>query len=450
MEGSYDFDSEEEEEEEEEEGEQEEREQIAEHEEPGQEDETQEWRRGRFTPAQEEELAQWFCDNPCFYDQSQRFHFNRAKRDKMMQDKARSMGLNASKLQTWWNTMRTRYGKLRGTVGKSSSGGRKPTPRQAWVVRRFSFLESYLQVRSASARHALAPRQKPAAEAAATEEEEEEEEVAPPEQPASSSSAASTPAQATPGTFPGSAHRRGAQAMSRSSEEAMAEMSSRMVVLMPLQDQMKQFMTDARNKKVSFCSWVANELEPLDDAAWSTCCQEIFAVVMRHRDSFMKGQVSQQFRQAAPQQFQQAAPPQQFQHAPPQQFQQATPQQFQQAAAPQQLQQAPPQQLQQAAAPQQFQQVPPPQQFQQAAAPQQLQQAAAPQQFSQPQPFLAQLGSQPGSQQHVFSATSLGNISLDLDGSFLSSQTDPLDAPARSSMPWKQKKDKRGKKRGGH
>lgn len=95
MEGSYDFDSEEEEEEE---GEQEETEQIAEHEEQEQEDETHDWRRGRFTPAQEEELAQWFCDNPCFYDQSQRLHFNRAKRDKMMQDKARSMGLNGEYL----------------------------------------------------------------------------------------------------------------------------------------------------------------------------------------------------------------------------------------------------------------------------------------------------------------------------------------------------------------
>lgn len=269
--------------------------------------------------------------------------------------------------------------------------------------------------------------------------------MGPPEQPASSSSATSPPAQPTPGTFVGFAHRRGAQAMSRSSEEAMAEMASRMVVLMPLQDQMKQFMTDARNKKVSFCTWVANELEPLDDAAWSTCCQEIFAVVMRHKDMFMRGQASQQFKQAAPQQFQQGAPPQQFQQAPLQ-FQQTPPLQFQQTAAPQQMHQAPPQQLQQAAAPQQFQQVPPPQQFQQVAAIQQLQQAAAPQQFSQPQPFLAQ----PGSQQHIFSPTSLGNSSLDLGGSFVSSQTEPLDTPAQSSTPWKQKKDKRGKKKGGH
>jgi len=46
-----------------------------------------------FTEEQEEEIVRWFKDSPIFYDQTRRDFKNKAKREKMMNEKAAEFGV---------------------------------------------------------------------------------------------------------------------------------------------------------------------------------------------------------------------------------------------------------------------------------------------------------------------------------------------------------------------
>ena len=70
---------------------------------------------------QEEDLSDWCSDNPGLYNKSCAIYCYKAKKNKLIADKAASMevrGFDATMLHVWMKSMRTMYGK----VEKKSKG----------------------------------------------------------------------------------------------------------------------------------------------------------------------------------------------------------------------------------------------------------------------------------------------------------------------------------------
>ena len=99
-----------------------------------------------FTLAQESDMAQWFEDNPIFYDQSlSEFKFT-ARNRKLAEEKGKEMGVTGAELLIWFKSQRTIFGRLK--KKKSRDGAKPKTARQEWVMRAFSFLGAHVVIRS--------------------------------------------------------------------------------------------------------------------------------------------------------------------------------------------------------------------------------------------------------------------------------------------------------------
>ncbi|XP_060772242.1 uncharacterized protein LOC132883076 isoform X3 [Neoarius graeffei] len=97
---------------------------------------------------QEQALAEWFQDHPCFYDQGQRTFKDRQLKDRLLTEKAleiaRLLNLHVTikDVTSWWHSMRTMYGKI---FQRSSGDGKRPqTPRQRWIRANFEFLREHV------------------------------------------------------------------------------------------------------------------------------------------------------------------------------------------------------------------------------------------------------------------------------------------------------------------
>ncbi|XP_050722486.1 uncharacterized protein LOC127001634 isoform X2 [Eriocheir sinensis] len=90
----------------------------------------------------EAQLSKWLVENPILYS---RGHNNSVKKVMLFEEKAKSLNppLTGEQLRRWFDTMRTRYGKL--TNPKSGSWAhRLPTDRDKWIMRLFSFLDTHI------------------------------------------------------------------------------------------------------------------------------------------------------------------------------------------------------------------------------------------------------------------------------------------------------------------
>ena len=99
---------------------------------------------------QEEELADCWWDHPGLYDKGNETYRRKEKKDRLIADKAREMGVrgfDAKMLAGWMKSMRTMYGKKE-KKAKGKSGAAPPvlTSRQRWVVDTFHFLHPHLKV----------------------------------------------------------------------------------------------------------------------------------------------------------------------------------------------------------------------------------------------------------------------------------------------------------------
>lgn len=72
-------------------------------------------RNGRFELAseQEDELVQWYQENPLMYDQANPDFKNRQKKDRLVERKASEMNVKPVQILTWFKSMRTIYGKFK-------------------------------------------------------------------------------------------------------------------------------------------------------------------------------------------------------------------------------------------------------------------------------------------------------------------------------------------------
>ena len=93
---------------------------------------------------QEEELADWWMEQPGIYDKSNETYRRKAKKDRLIAENAEVMGVpgfDVVMLVGWMKSMRTMYGKEeKKAKGKSKAASPVLTSRQRWVVDTFKFL----------------------------------------------------------------------------------------------------------------------------------------------------------------------------------------------------------------------------------------------------------------------------------------------------------------------
>ena len=99
-----------------------------------------------LTDEEEAGIVEWYQANPCLYDQQTRDYMNKSKKDALYEAKAKDLGITASELLSYVKSMRTQYRKF--TLSKSGQATRKPTDRQSWILRNYSFLEGFHRPRT--------------------------------------------------------------------------------------------------------------------------------------------------------------------------------------------------------------------------------------------------------------------------------------------------------------
>ena len=97
-----------------------------------------------LTPAQEEELVEWYRENAYLWNK--RLKKYKLKCDKITEKerKAAELGITIQRLDTWLDTMRTRFRKL--IIRKSGQGQKVYTEREQWIIRSFGFLKDHLLI----------------------------------------------------------------------------------------------------------------------------------------------------------------------------------------------------------------------------------------------------------------------------------------------------------------
>ena len=94
-----------------------------------------------LTDEQQDDIIQWLQDNPIVYNRRLREYRNTEKKHKLWEDKAREMDVDPLRLQTWVDSMRTRFGRL--THTKSGQAAKEHTERETWILEKFSFLSEH-------------------------------------------------------------------------------------------------------------------------------------------------------------------------------------------------------------------------------------------------------------------------------------------------------------------
>ena len=87
-------------------------------------------------------LVNWIRDNPIIYDKGLSNYKKKVDKREMWAKKAAEVGVTVKQLLTWYESNRTRYGKLIKT--KSGQGQQRMTQRQEWVVKSFDFLKAHI------------------------------------------------------------------------------------------------------------------------------------------------------------------------------------------------------------------------------------------------------------------------------------------------------------------
>ena len=86
---------------------------------------------------------EWVRDNPILYSKGLKEYKDTARKQRLWEEKARELDLeSAAVLMTWYDSMRTRVGKL--TLKKSGDGTKELTDREKWVLAKFDFLITHI------------------------------------------------------------------------------------------------------------------------------------------------------------------------------------------------------------------------------------------------------------------------------------------------------------------
>ncbi|CAH1263034.1 Hypp2615 [Branchiostoma lanceolatum] len=90
---------------------------------------------------EEEALAEWIRIHPEFYDRANRGFKGKEAKEELWMEKGRELGVDYDLVKRWYQSMRTRYGKL------SEEGYKEKehlTFRERWIIQRFGFLDGHI------------------------------------------------------------------------------------------------------------------------------------------------------------------------------------------------------------------------------------------------------------------------------------------------------------------
>ena len=99
-----------------------------------------------LSPEDENEVALWYQQNEIFYNRHLKDYKNTQKKDRMLEEKAKTLKTlcTGKQLKTWLESMRTAYGKLK-KHGPSGAEKKNPTEKESWILQNFSCCEPYIR-----------------------------------------------------------------------------------------------------------------------------------------------------------------------------------------------------------------------------------------------------------------------------------------------------------------
>ena len=95
-----------------------------------------------LTTEQELAMVTWMEANPMLYDKSITEYRYTHKKTEMWEAQPEKLKLSVKQIKKWYNSQRTRYGRLGNT--KSGQAAPKHTDRERWLTQAFSFLGSHI------------------------------------------------------------------------------------------------------------------------------------------------------------------------------------------------------------------------------------------------------------------------------------------------------------------
>ena len=221
-----------------------------------------------LTTEQENDVVEWLMDHPCLFDKKEGDYKDTAMKARLWNGKAEELQMDVSMLRTWFESMRTRFGKL--TKRKSGDGAPQKTDRDKWILSRFAFLASHI------VRHPGRPagglKRKLAAVASTAvqppldrSEDEEEEEVGSQSSPQSRSATPVLPSTSdVPANEPRLSRRRSSHRVTLTSLEKRSEESKR------LHERIEEMLASADQTPPSdrraWSYWQAAMMEKIDDS----------------------------------------------------------------------------------------------------------------------------------------------------------------------------------------
>ena len=101
-----------------------------------------------LTQDQERDLAEWLeMEVPFVYNKGMKAHSDRHKVTRAFEEKAAQLEppITGTQLATWYDSIRTRYGRITNPEEKSGQGAPKAlTLREQWIKETFSFLRCHI------------------------------------------------------------------------------------------------------------------------------------------------------------------------------------------------------------------------------------------------------------------------------------------------------------------
>ena len=92
---------------------------------------------------QEDDTIQWIRDNDVLYNRRHKRFREVQYKEGLWQDQASRLDITVDELKVWWDSLRTRWGRLT-KPGKSGAGVVTVTDREAWILQSLAFLKPFI------------------------------------------------------------------------------------------------------------------------------------------------------------------------------------------------------------------------------------------------------------------------------------------------------------------
>ena len=86
-------------------------------------------------------MVEWLKEHPVLYNKKLKDFRDKNKKRGLWLDQAEKMGKSVKIIQTWYDSIRTRYSRIRKDSKASGSGLPDLTERQHWIYDNFNFLQ---------------------------------------------------------------------------------------------------------------------------------------------------------------------------------------------------------------------------------------------------------------------------------------------------------------------